>query len=176
MGSHFSIVLARNGVTRSVGTFFEHASPLDKLSRYGAACGGPPSLAASRPGYHADFWISGRADFGIIWRTAKRLFSSPDLAWVRPGACLRVAGAVWEDCRHGRISRLHHQQRFDATRTALATALAPHLGGARVCCGRNSVVGYLVESRYFPITQPTSVRTIHWRARAFCRDGRMPVR
>ena len=92
MGSHFSIVLARNGVTRSVGTFFEHASPLDKLSRYGAACGGPPSLAASRPGYHADFWISGRADFGIIWRTAKRLFSSPDLAWVRPGACLRVAG------------------------------------------------------------------------------------
>jgi hypothetical protein len=31
VGSHFSIVLARNGVTRSVGTFFEHTSPLDKF-------------------------------------------------------------------------------------------------------------------------------------------------
>jgi hypothetical protein len=32
---HFSVVLAGNGVARSVGTFFKHASTLDKVFRVG---------------------------------------------------------------------------------------------------------------------------------------------
>jgi hypothetical protein len=31
MSSHFSVVLAGNGVTRPFGTFFKHARPLDKV-------------------------------------------------------------------------------------------------------------------------------------------------
>jgi hypothetical protein len=35
MGRHFSVVLAGNGVARLVGTFFKHASTLDKVSGIG---------------------------------------------------------------------------------------------------------------------------------------------